>query len=142
MTPVVVVAPHCLDRGDLQRRLHCSRATVERYLRRGLLPPPMFRLQRRVWDVAAIEAAEKRLHELHESSVSGAAGVGIARRAAARAAEGRALAELEAAAAAFLSHRSAGDLARVVQRFAPSGRLSDIPRDQRVAALRTLGGAK
>lgn len=131
-----------LDRADLERRFRCSRATIERWQRRGILPAPQFLLQRRVWDVAAIEEAEAKLHAAHADSLSGSSGTAVKVRAAAKAAEGRAMAQLEQAAAAFLFKHSAGDLARVVQRFAADGRLASIPRERRAAALKALGSAK
>jgi hypothetical protein len=130
-----------LDVADLRRRFRCSRPTIERWILRGLLPPPSFLLQRRVWDLGAIEDAERKLNALHDTAVGGVAGAGLARRAAARAAEARELGQLEAAAAAFLSRRSVGDLARVVGRFTRDGKIASIPSATRAAARRALGAA-
>jgi hypothetical protein len=138
----VAAAVQRLDVADLTRRFRCSRPTIERWLKRGLLPAPMYLLQRRVWDVVAIETAERALHAAHEQSMSGSAGAALQQRAAAKATEARALEQLESAAAAFLSRGSAGDLARLIQRFAADGKIAGVPRERRDALLRALRGAK
>src|SRR2546426_8933402 len=97
-----VEGPVRLSVQDLLRRFRCSRATLERWLRRGLLPPARYLLQRRVWELHEIEAAENELHQRHTTSLGGVSGAAAARRAAAAMAEAKALAELEAAAAAYL----------------------------------------
>jgi hypothetical protein len=131
-----------LDVGDLCRRWRCSRQTVERRQRDGTLPLPLFLLQRRVWNMADVEAAERAMNERHGASLSGASVAASARRAAAQQADARALEEIEKAAAAFLARKSAGDLVRVLSRFVQDGRIASIPREKRPAALRALGGGK
>jgi hypothetical protein len=138
--PEPAAEPRRLTVGDLCRRWRCSRQTIERRIRDATLPPPLCLLERRVWDLPDVEAAERAMHARH--AASGAGGMAAARRAAAKAAEARMLENLEEAAAAFLARKSVGDLARVLGRFAGDGRIASIPPPRRSFALRALRGGR
>ena len=131
--------PRRITMGGLLERLQCSRATGERMIRDGRMPMPIYCGMRRLFDLDLVEEAERRLHESHASTLTGAAGTAAGHRAAAQARDAKTLCNLHASAASFLQKRSAVDLARVIGKFAPDGRIASIPRERRPAAMRALG---
>jgi predicted DNA-binding transcriptional regulator AlpA len=120
---------------EVRKRFARTDPTIARWVKSGILPPPIYINGIRAWREADLAIAEERLRARpHRSFPPG------------READGRDYghvlqreeAELEQAAARALSLAGVDAVGKALARFTRSGRLADIPVNDRRDAIREL----
>jgi len=120
---------------EVRKRFARTDVTIGRWVKAGILPPPIYINGIRAWREADLDTAEERLRSQPRRTFPGGTG-GAGRDLGHLLAKEDA--DLRRASSDALNLAGVDAVGEVLRRFAKSGKLADIPVDDRRNAIRAL----